>query len=151
MRDFIDLMLDTIFLVDPRGRIAYVNAACQRMFGYAPEELIGQMLFDFLAPEGRARTEEEAQHVMAGCPRVGFENRYIRKNGRQVHVMWSACWSAEDQLRIGVARDVTHLKRAEAVQHALYAISEAAHNAADLDVLLREFTTSSRRSCRWRA
>ncbi|NMF88203.1 diguanylate cyclase [Aromatoleum petrolei] len=131
-------MLDTTFLVDPRGRIVYVNAACQRMFGYAPEELIGQLLFDYLAPDDRARTQEEARHVMAGCPRVGFENRYLRKDGRYVNVMWSACWSAEDQLRIGVARDVTHLKRTEAIQHATYAISEAAHNATDLDGLLRQ-------------
>jgi diguanylate cyclase (GGDEF)-like protein len=41
-------------------------------------------------------------------------------------------------LRVGVARDVTELRHAAAIQLATYAISEAAHNAADLDVLLRE-------------
>jgi len=136
--DFVDLLLDTVFLVDAGGRIVYVNAACGRMFGYTPEELIGQSLLDFVAPEDRARTQEEAKQVIAGNPRIGFENRYLRKDGGRVHIMWSARWSERDQLRIGVARDVTELKNAEAIQVATYAISEAAHNATDLDVLLRE-------------
>lgn len=138
MPDFVDLLLDTVFLVDSAGRIVYVNAACERMLGYTPAELIGQSLFDFVAPEDRAKTLDEAVHVIAGHQRIGFENRYIRKDGRQVHVMWSARWSEKDQLRIGVARDVTELKRVEAVQRATFAISEAVHDAADLDVLLRE-------------
>lgn len=136
--DLVDLLLDTVFLVDAGGRIVYVNAACESMFGYTPEELIGQTLFDFVAPEDRAKTHEEAKQIITGRPRIGFENRYLRKDGRRVHVMWSARWSERDQLRIGVARDVTELKHAEAIQVATYAISEAAHNAADLDVLLRE-------------
>jgi diguanylate cyclase (GGDEF)-like protein len=40
-----------------------------------------------------------------------------------------------DGLRIGVARDVTRQKRAEAIQIATYAVSEAAHRATDLDSL----------------
>jgi PAS domain S-box-containing protein len=37
----IDLLLDAVFLVDADGRIKYVNAACERIFGYTPDELIG--------------------------------------------------------------------------------------------------------------
>ncbi|HJV25151.1 MAG TPA: diguanylate cyclase [Aromatoleum sp.] len=136
--DFLDLLLDTVLLVDAEGRIVYANAACERMFGYSPQELAGRSLFDYVVPEDRERTREEAARVIAGDQRIGFENRYLRKDGRRVHVMWSARWSEKDRLRIGVARDVTELRQAEAVQHATYAISEAAHEAADLDVLLRE-------------
>jgi diguanylate cyclase (GGDEF)-like protein len=52
--------------------------------------------------------------------------------------MWSARWSEQHQLRIAVARDVTRRKRAEAVQAALYAISEASHAAEDLPTLFRQ-------------
>jgi diguanylate cyclase (GGDEF)-like protein/PAS domain S-box-containing protein len=138
MPNFADLLLDTIFLVDAHGCIVYVNAACERIFGYTPDEMIGQSMINFVAPEDRARTMDEARHVMAGHPRIGFENRYIRKDGRQVHIMWSARWSEVDQLRIGVARDVTELTRLEAMQAATYAISEAAHNAGDLVGLFQE-------------
>lgn len=136
--NFADLLLDAIFLVDVRGQVIYVNAACERIFGYRPDELIGKSLIDFVVPEDRAKTWEEAMQVMAGRPRIGFENRYIRKDGRQVHIMWSARWSESDQLRIGVARDVTERKHAQEMRAAIYAVSEAAHSATDLGAMFRE-------------
>ncbi|WP_374240619.1 diguanylate cyclase domain-containing protein [Zoogloea sp.] len=131
----VDLLLDAVFLISADGRIRYVNAACEPIFGYTPDELIGQPLFDLVLPEDRARTLEEAALIMAGQPRVGFVNRYRRKDGRPVRVMWSARWSAADQLRIGVARDVTEQHHSQDLQAATYAVSEAAHHASDLDTL----------------
>jgi diguanylate cyclase (GGDEF)-like protein len=61
-----------------------------------------------------------------------FQNRYIRKDGRVVDIQWSAHWSERDGVRIAVAHDVTELKRAEAMQAALLAISEAAHTESDM-------------------
>ena len=137
----VDLLLDALFLVDPSGHILYVNLACERIFGYTPAEMIGRPMVDFIHPDDRAKSAEESLHVMAGLPRVGFENRYLHKNGHIVHIMWSARWSAADQLRIGVARDVTSQKRAEERQAATYAVSEAAHQAPDLDSLFRQIHT----------
>lgn len=134
----VDLLLDAVLMVDVHGRIVYVSAACERIFGYTPEEMAGMAMIDLVAPEDRARTLEEAGQVMSGHPRIGFENRYIRKDGRLVHIMWSARWSEADQLRIGVARDVTERKRAEDMQAATYAISEAAYRATDLAALFGE-------------
>lgn len=136
--NFLDLLLDTVFLVDVHGRIVYVSAACEKIFGYTQYEMIGQSMIDLVAPEDRIRTLEEAGKVMGGHSRIGFENRYIRKDGRQVDIMWSARWSEADQLRIGVARDVTERKHAEEMQAATYAVSEATHNATDLAALFRE-------------
>jgi diguanylate cyclase (GGDEF)-like protein/PAS domain S-box-containing protein len=132
---FADLLLDTVFIVDAYGHIVYVNAACERTFGYSREEMIGRTMLDLVVPEDRARTIAEASLVMAGHARTGFENRYIRKDGSQVHIMWSARWLEANRLRIGVARDVSERRRAEATQAAIYAVSEAAHGAADLDAL----------------
>lgn len=136
--DFADLLLDAVFMVDINGRILYVNAASERIFGYKPEEMIGRMMIDFIAPEDRARTMEEAAKVMAGQHRIGFENRYVRKDGRLASITWSARWSEADQLRIGVARDVTEREQAKSLQTATYAVSEAAHVASDLATLLRD-------------
>ena len=122
-------------MVNIHGRIVNVRAACERIFGYLPQEMIGHFMIDFVAPEDRVMTLEEATKVKAKQSRIGFENRYIRKDGRQVHIMWSACWSEEDQMRIGVARDVTEKKYAEQMLAATYAISEAAHDATDLAAL----------------
>lgn len=127
-----DLLLDTVFAVDARGQIVYVSAACEPTFGYTREELVGTTLLDMVVPEDREQTLAEAARVLAGHARIGFENRYFRKDGSQVHIMWSARWSEVDGLRIGVARDITERKRAEDRQAAIHAVSEAANKAADL-------------------
>jgi diguanylate cyclase (GGDEF)-like protein/PAS domain S-box-containing protein len=129
---FIDQLLDAICVVDGEGRFIFVSAACERIFGYTPKEMIGKAMLEMVVPEDRARTLQAANKIMSGHPTLDFENRYIRKDGQVVHIMWSARWSEADQLRIAVARDITERKQAESMQAALYAISEAAHTAEDL-------------------
>ncbi|BCT67940.1 GGDEF domain-containing protein [Nitrosospira sp. NRS527] len=129
---FIDQLLDAICVVDGGGRFIFVSAACERIFGYTPKEMIGKVMLEMVVPEDRARTLQAANEIISGHPTLDFENRYIRKDGRVVHIMWSARWSEADQLRIAVARDITERKHAESMQAALYAISEAAHTAEDL-------------------
>lgn len=133
----VDLLLDAVCVVDVHGRYVFVSAAFERIFGYAPAEVIGRSMIELVHPDDRARTLQAANEIMAGQPKPHFQNRYVRKDGRVIHVMWSARWSEADGVRIAVARDVTELKRAELMQAALHAISEAAHSAEDLLALFR--------------
>jgi diguanylate cyclase (GGDEF)-like protein/PAS domain S-box-containing protein len=137
LSNFVDLMLDAVCVVDHEGRFVFASAACERIFGYTPEEMIGRVMIDMVLPEDRGRTLQAAGEIIAGEPKPHFENRYVRKDGQIVHIMWSARWSEADQLRIGVARDITERKQAEFMQAALYAISEAAHATEDLLALFR--------------
>lgn len=133
--DFMDLLLDVVCVVDTEGRLMFVSAASEHMFGYTPEELIGQPIFNLIHPDDLARTREVASRINAGEVMVGFENRYLHKNGHVVHVRWTARWSEEEQVRVAVAHDISGRKRAESLQSALYAISEASNKANDLDSL----------------
>ena len=135
--NFTDLLMDAVCMVDAGGRFVYVSAACQRVFGYTQQEMIGMQMIDLVAPADRERTLMAARAIMDGQPNSRFENRYVRKDGKIVHIMWSARWSEADQLRVAVARDITANKQAEAMQAALYAISEAAHAAEDMPALFQ--------------
>ncbi|MGB7755136.1 MAG: diguanylate cyclase [Salinisphaera sp.] len=132
-----DLLLDALCIVDADGRFVSASSASERIFGYTPAELAGRRMLDLVVPEDRQRTREAAERIMNGAIQTHFENRYRRKDGEIVHIMWSARWSEADQVRVGLARDITQLKRAESRQAAVYAISEAAHAAGDLTDLLR--------------
>lgn len=132
LASFIDLMMDAVFAVNVDASIVFASASCERIFGYAPNEMVGKNMFDFMLPEDRDLTRHSVKDVMSGRPQLHFENRYVHKNGHVVHIMWSARWSADDQLRIGVARDISERKQAESLQAALYSISEAAYIAEDL-------------------
>lgn len=135
LTNYTDLLLDAICLVDADGRFVYASAACERIFGYDQEEIVGRTVAEMVHPDDRERTMQAAREVRTGDSKTYFENRYIRKDGSTVHIMWSARWSEADQLRIAVARDITDRKHAESMQHALYAISEAANVADDLQIL----------------
>ncbi|WP_332877629.1 sensor domain-containing protein [Massilia sp. S19_KUP03_FR1] len=132
---FTDLLLDAVCVVDARGRFVFVSAACEQIFGYTQTEMIGMTMIELVAPHDRVRTLSAATSVMGGTPFPHFENQYVRKDGSLVDILWSARWSEQDQVRVAIARDITVMKRTEAMQAALYAISEAAHAADDLDTL----------------
>ena len=134
--NFVDMLLDTVFMVDMTGKIIYASASCRQLLGYTQEELIGQTMLQFVAPEDKEATLQEAARVASGDARIGFENRYIHKDGHRVHIMWSARFSEADQVRIGVARDMTTRRKLESMQAATYAISEAAQSTSDLPGLL---------------
>ena len=135
---FVDMLLDAICVVDAQGRYVFVSAAAEQIFGYLPQELIGRKMIELVHPDDRERTLAAAGAIMAGQPNLGFENRYVRKDGRIVHIMWSARWSQDQKLRIAVARDITERKRSESMRTALFRISEAAHVASDLSALFKD-------------
>jgi len=109
----IHLMLDTVFVVDSDNLIVFVSDACESLLGYRADELTGTLITDYMHPEDLARTRASIVRVMNGKPHVDFRNRYLRKDGSVVHILWAAFWSEEVGARIGVARDITALTQAE--------------------------------------
>ena len=109
----INLMLDTVFLVDRDDRIVFVSNACEQLLGYTAEELIGTWITSYMHPADLEATRASIVRVMNDQPHVDFYNRYIRKDGGIAYILWSARWSEELNARIGVARDVTALRQAE--------------------------------------
>ena len=109
----IHLMLDTVFVVDRDNQIAFVSDACETLLGYRADEMIGTPITGYMHPDDLAATRASIVRVMNGQPHVDFRNRYVRKDGAIVHILWAAFWSEEVGARIGVARDVTALWQAE--------------------------------------
>ena len=138
LSNVLDLLLDAVCLVDATGRFVFVSAAAEQVFGYKPDEMVGMSMLDMIYHEDMERTLKAAGEVLAGRRLTHFENRYVRKDGKIVHIMWSARWSETHELRVAVARDITERKRSESMQAALYAISESAYAAEDLPTLFRK-------------
>jgi len=115
----INLLLDTVFVVDADNQIVYVSDGCEALLGYRADELKGTPITRYVHPDDHAATRASIVRVMNGKPHLDFRNRYIRKDGTIVYILWSARWSEEDGVRIGVARDVTALEQAESKLHYL--------------------------------
>lgn len=113
LAEVLDLMPDAVCVVDAEGRLLYANASFERIFGYAPDEILGRQIFELVHPDDRAATMQQAAHVTAGALQRHFRNRYIHKLGHSVDIQWSARWLPEHGVRIGVAHEVTELLHAE--------------------------------------
>lgn len=109
----INLMLDTVFVVDSDNQIVFVSDACESLLGYRADELIGTAITDYMHPDDLEATQTAIRMVMDGKPHIDFRNRYLRKDGDVVYILWSARWHEEERARIGVARNVTDLVEAE--------------------------------------
>ena len=105
--NLMEFLLDAVCVVDAQGRFVSLDGAVEQIFGYRPEEMIGQPMIEFVYPEDRERTLLAAARIVAGHLQRYFENRYVRKDGSIVHIMWSARWSESGQVRVAVARDIT--------------------------------------------
>jgi PAS domain S-box-containing protein len=130
--------LDTICSIDAEGKFVDVSPACLRLWGYEVEELIGRRYIDLVVPEDVERTLATASEMIAGKAVSGFENRYRRKDGTVVDLMWSAMWSEPEQLTFCVARDITERKEVERLKNEF--ISTVNHELRTPLTSLRGFT-----------
>jgi diguanylate cyclase (GGDEF)-like protein/PAS domain S-box-containing protein len=117
LRDVMDLMLDAVCVVDRKGCFVFVSAAFEDIFGYSPDEVIGKPMIGFVYPEDGIRTLNVVDTLMSGKLQPRFENRWVRKDGEIVDILWSARWSEYHQFRIAIAHDITERKQMERQLH----------------------------------
>ena len=104
---------DVICVIDPSHCFLSMSAASEELFGYAPDEMIGRPYSDFVHPEDLEKTNDAAAHVVIAGRAADFVNRYVRKDGTIVDVLWSVTWSEADQKAFCVAHNTTERARME--------------------------------------
>jgi two-component system cell cycle sensor histidine kinase/response regulator CckA len=72
--ELVELSEDLIFTHDLKGHLLSVNPAMVRQVGYAPEELVGRSLADFLSPE----TSHEFPAYLESIARDGHAEGFLR-------------------------------------------------------------------------
>ena len=104
---------DVICTISEEGRFVTVSAACEQLWGYTPAELVGRPYIELVHPGDREQTEAVAAQLLSGNKVTDFVNRYVRKDGQIVDVLWSVSWSEADRIVFCVAHDVTQRARIE--------------------------------------
>ena len=125
-RQVMDNSLDVICVIDGNGRFVQASAASERIWGYAPRELLGRAFLDLVHPDDRGETLRVNAEILSGRPTVGFRNRYIHKDGRVRTMQWSSVWSPHGRLSFAIARDVTdEVRQSQALQRANESLQRA--------------------------
>jgi diguanylate cyclase (GGDEF)-like protein/PAS domain S-box-containing protein len=118
-RHFFDLSRDMLCTSNTEGYFVELNEAWTRQLGYGPEELRSIAFVERVHPDDRERTEAEAAALFAGAETIGFENRYLAKDGTWHWLRWSAQLSPDESMIYARAADVTELKKIEAEREEL--------------------------------
>ena len=107
----LDYSLDVICKIDRYGKFTQVSKACKQLWGYTENELIGRNYIDLVLEEDRSITLKIAAIIAAGGPVTrNFENRYIKKDGTVINVLWSIGWDVNEKIMYCIAKDATEKK-----------------------------------------
>ena len=115
-KTILDQSLDVICTIDKNGFFLEINKACYNMWGYNAEELIGRNYLDFVLVDDKESTQDTASEIMQGEDKTNFSNRYIRKDGTIVPMVWSSRWVEEEQIYYSIAKNASEMN---AVKHKL--------------------------------
>jgi PAS domain S-box-containing protein len=116
---FFTLSPEMVIVAGYDGYWKRVNPTVEAVLGYTEREALSRPFMEFVHPDDRERTVEEAGRVMGGENAVAFENRIVCKNGSYRWIEWTVTPVLEDGVMYGVGRDVTERRRSEGEQAAL--------------------------------
>ena len=133
-RQLVELIDDVVYKIDAQGYFMYVSPASKRLLGYVPEELVGKSFLNILDPEFKKELiffySSQLESKSAGTYK---EFRVIRKDGTGIWVGQSVSLlflpNQEVKEIIGVARDITKLKKVEEENFRLAQITRGTHDA----------------------
>ncbi|MEO6002077.1 MAG: PAS domain S-box protein [Opitutus sp.] len=109
---------DAIISKDLNGIITSWNDGAERIFGYKPQEVVGQSVLKLIPPERHAEEPLILDRLRRGERVDHFETVRVRKTGEHLHVSLtiSPVKNAHGEI-VGaskIARDITELKRVAA-------------------------------------
>jgi PAS domain S-box-containing protein len=105
---------DLLVMVDFEGIFHRVNPAWTTLLGYAPEELVGHHVNEFVVPDDHPATAGAYETAAAGN-KLRIENRYRHKDGSVRSISWVA--APADNFAYATGRDVTAEREMEARLH----------------------------------
>jgi PAS domain S-box-containing protein len=114
-RTIVESAHDIIWMLDPEGKLTFVNKSGEETSGYQASELIGKSFELFLHPEDLTKAREEFQRILEGHPRSD-EIRIRSKDGKVLRLSVNTIPLYAEGKAAGTAsfaRDITQEKQAE--------------------------------------
>lgn len=115
----LDNAADVLCSLDEHLTLLRVSASCERVWGYAVEEVTGLRLAQILEKESAAKTTRQAEEHIKAKSEGAFDARLIKKDGRIIDVVISSFWSTSERALFCVVRDVTREREFERIKQKL--------------------------------
>jgi PAS domain S-box-containing protein len=148
----IDSSDDPIISKDLKGIIITWNAAAERVFGYQPEEIIGQSILRLIPPELHHEEDEILRKLQEGQRIDHYETIRVKKSGERFPVSVTISPVRDDTGRViaasKIARDISDRTKTDETRYRLAAIVDSADDAIiskDLNGVIRTWNEGAHR------
>src|ERR1700693_2431724 len=115
----VDSSDDAIISKDLKGNITSWNLSAERLFGYRPDEIIGQSIMLLIPPELQHDETDILAKIRAGEKIDHFQTIRVKKNGERMEVWLTISPVREERgVIVGAAkilRDITKQRKLEAI------------------------------------
>ena len=133
---------DAVVAIAPGGRIVYVNAIAEELFGYPREEMVGMPVRELWAPGVRERYTRnmelyfETEHPL----RFSTEAWGLRRDGSEFvgELSWGVVRTEAGPLLLAIGRDISERRAGEERFRSLAALGERALASAEPEELAAE-------------
>jgi len=135
LEQLVECAPEAISIVDTEYRITRLNGEFARIFGFGPEEALGQSIDSLIVPPDRNAETLWITELLVKGQKVVLETKRQRKDGALLDVLISAAPIVIDGKQVAMCilyRDISEQKRAEALNSALYRITQKTSSAEDL-------------------
>lgn len=122
----LDNSADVICSLDARLKFSAVGQASRKLWGYSPDELLGQSVLNIIAPDTAGNTGEAFMAIRDSGEEGKLENVILCSGGAPKNSVWSVSWSAERKQFFCVVHDVTELRTIEKLKQ--HFLSVASHD-----------------------
>ena len=116
-RELVENSNELIWSADAFGRWTFVNAAARRIYGCAPEEMIGRPMTDWMVPGEAGKDLKTLERILEGERYVQYETRHRRKDGKLVTLSFKTAAVRDAQGNLlgttGIASDITGQREVE--------------------------------------
>ena len=136
LEQLVECAPEAISILDPEMHITRLNGEFTRIFGFDPDEALGQPLHSLIVPPDRGAETRWIQEQLSKGNKVMLETKRRRKDGSLVDVFISGAPVKVSGKHVGVCvlyRDISEQKRAEALSAALLRIAEKASSPGELE------------------
>ena len=110
-RAILDNAADIICSIDEDLRLADINNAALRLWGYEPEALVGKRILDLVADGQKDLTQKKLTEAAEEKAERRFEVSVRTAGGTYADTSWSATWSASERSLYCVISDISERKK----------------------------------------
>lgn len=113
---FFNLSNELLCVANVKGYFEIVNSSFMKILGYAEKDILENKIASFVHPDDVVKTEQELLKLATGLTSIDFVNRYRKRDGSYLTILWNASPDASTGKIYAIGREYTEVKKVDEIK-----------------------------------